>query len=193
MSTDSSPTPGSGPVTMLVTRRIKPGQEARFLALMDQMLAAARAFPGHLGGQIIQPDGSEGSEPGLFHVLFAFDTPAHLEAWQQSPARALGLSAIEPATAGPAQTRELIGMAHWFMTGHTPSPPPRWKVALMSWLGIFPTVLVLNAVLGSLMAEWPVVPRTLLFTGLVVLLMTWVVAPQLTRWLKPWLHRPGAP
>lgn len=181
----------SGPVTVLVTRRIKPDQVERFLRLMEQMLAAARAFPGHLGGQIIQPDGSEGSEPGLFHILFAFDTQANLDAWQQSPARALGLSAIEPVTEGPAQTRQLIGMAHWFVTGTTHSPPPRWKVALMSWAGIFPTVLFLTLVVGPYLADVPLLPRTLVFTGLVVLIMTWVVAPQLTRWLKPWLQGPS--
>ena len=31
-------------------------------------------------------------------------------------------------------------------------------------------------------------PRVAVITVLVVLLMTWVVAPRLTRWLHPWLH-----
>ena len=186
MNATAAPQPG--PVTLLVTRRIKPDQVTRFMSLMEQMLAAAQAFPGHLGGQIIRPDDSADAEPGLFHILFAFDTQAHLDAWQQSPARALGLSAIAPTVEGPAQTRQLVGMAHWFTTGTTHNPPPRWKVALMSWAGIFPTVLFLTLLLGPYLADLPLLPRTLVFTGLVVLIMTWVVAPQLTRWLKPWLQ-----
>ena len=39
-------------------------------------------------------------------------------------------------------------MAHWFMTGTQQTPPPRWKVAVVSWLGIFPTVLLLFTLLA---------------------------------------------
>ena len=45
-----------------------------------------------------------------------------------------------------------------------------------------------SLLLGETIAPWPLVPRTLLITILVVTIMTWVVAPQLTRLLKPWLH-----
>lgn len=175
-----------GAVTVLVTRRIKPGQEAAYEKLMHDIMRAAAEFPGHLGAQLVRPDEQPGSEPGLYHVVFAFDSPQHLQAWQDSPARSLGLAALEPLVAGPAQT-QMIGLANWFMSS-SQQPPPRWKVAIMSWLGIFPTVLVLFLLLGETLAQWPLVPRVMTLTGLVVLIMTWIVAPQLTRILKPWLH-----
>lgn len=176
-------------VTMLVSRRVRPGQESRYIALMEQMMATAAGFAGHLGGQLMPPGSQAGDEAGVYHVIFAFDSPEHLQAWQDSPARALGLAAIEPLTIGPAQSRQLIGLADWFThTSATQLPPPRWKVAMMSWLGIFPTVLLLNVSIGRWLAEWPLLPRTLAFTGLVVLIMTWLVGPQLGRWLRPWLH-----
>ena len=172
-------------VTVLVTRRIKPAQEVHFEHLMGNMMAAAKEFQGHLGSQLIKPSDEE---PGLYHVVFAFDSDEHLQHWQASPARALGLAAIEPLTEGQAQTRQVIGMAHWFITsGHT-TPPPRWKVATVTWMGIFPTVLLLFTLLGDVLAPWPLVPRVMLLTMLVVLIMTWLVAPQLTRLMKPWLH-----
>lgn len=172
-------------VTVLVTRRIKPSHEKDFENVMGNMMAAAKEFQGHLGSQLIKP--SE-EEPGLYHVVFAFDSDDHLQTWQASPARALGLAAIDPLTEGQAQMRQMIGMAHWFMTTGHASPPPRWKVATVTWLGIFPTVLMLFTLLGDLLAPWPLVPRVMLLTMLVVLIMTWLVAPQLTKLLKPWLH-----
>ena len=172
-------------VTVLVTRRIKPGHEAMFESLMENMMAAAKDFNGHLGSQLVKPTAEE---PGLYQVVFAFDSDAHLQVWQSSPARALGLAAIEPLAEGPAQMRQVIGMAHWFMTGTQHAPPPRWKVAITTWLGIFPTVLLLFTLLGDVLAPWPLVPRVMLLTMLVVLIMTWVVAPQMTRLMKPWLH-----
>ncbi len=179
----------AGAVTVLVTRRIKPGMEATFEKLMGDMIEAARTYPGHLGAQLVRPGEQDGTEPGLYQVVFAFDSNAHLQAWNDSPARSLGLAAIAPLTEGPAQTRQVIGLAHWFMTGTQQTPPPRWKVAIVTWMGIFPTVLLLFILLGDILATLPLVLRVGTLTGLVVLIMTWVVAPQLTRVMKPWLHK----
>ncbi len=179
----------AGAVTVLVTRRIKPGMEATFEKLMGDMIEAARTYPGHLGAQLVRPGEQDGTEPGLYQVVFAFDSNAHLQAWNDSPARSLGLAAIMPLTEGPAQTRQVIGLAHWFMTGTQQTPPPRWKVAIVTWMGIFPTVLLLFILLGDILATLPLVLRVGTLTALVVLIMTWVVAPQLTRVMKPWLHK----
>lgn len=186
----------TGAVTVLVTRRIKPGHEADFEAAMARMIEAAASFPGHLGGHLVRPGHAEGTqegaegEPDLYHVIFAFDSAEHLTAWQTSPARALGLAAVAPHTLGEQQVRQVTGLAHWFTERRGPpqAPPPRWKVAVVTWLGIFPTVLLLFVTVVPWMADWPLVPRTLVVTALVVLIMTWGVAPQLTRLLRGWLH-----
>lgn len=195
MSAPASPVPAaSAPVTMLVTRRVKAGHAQSFEQTMGQMMAAAAVFPGHLGGHLIRPgeagdDGAEGAAD-FWHVIFAFDTPEHLHAWQTSPARALGLAAVAPHTEGEQQVRQLTGLGHWFAEPKGPPqvPPPRWKVAVVTWLGICPTVFVLFLLLGELLAPWPLLPRVMLLTALVVVVMTWGVAPRLTTWLKPWLY-----
>jgi uncharacterized protein len=90
--------------------------------------------------------------------------------------------------------RRVSGLDYWFApAGSTTKAPPRWKVAIVTWLGIFPTVLLLFLTVAPLLAHWPLVPRTMVITVLVVVLMTRVVAPRLTRWLAGWLHaRPPA-
>lgn len=187
----STITPDSrAPVTVLVTRRVKAGHEAAFERTMADMMAAAATFPGHLGGQLVLPGEEGGDEPDLYHVIFAFDSTEHLTAWQQSPTRSLGLAAVAPHTEGEMQVRQVTGLGHWFAAPVGPKqvPPPRWKVAVVTWLGICPTVFVLFLLLGELLAPWPLLPRVMLLTALVVILMTWVVAPQLTKALKPWLY-----
>ena len=105
---------------------------------------------------------------------------AHLAAWQASPERA-------------QQLHRVTGLDYWFATPHstTRPAPPRWKVATVTWLGIFPTVLLLFLTVAPLMEGWYLVPRVMVITVLVVLIMTWGVAPRLTRWLHPWLHAKG--
>ena len=182
-------TPAQGALTVLVTRRVKPGHEADFERIMADMMAAARGYTGHLGGQIVRP-AEQGGTVGLYHVVFAFDTAEHLGMWQQSEVRARILDTLTPHTTGESEVRQVSGLAHWFAEPKGPPqpPPPRWKVAVVTWLGIFPTVLLLFLTVVPWMASWPLVPRTMVVTVLVVLIMTWVVAPRLTQWLRPWLH-----
>lgn len=182
-------------VTVLVTRRVKPGHEAGLEKTMGQMMAAAQAFEGHLGAQLIRPEDELDGEAGLYHVVFAFDHAQHLKAWQSSPARALGLAAVAPHIEGAGHVRQMTGLEHWFAPATSrPVPhPPRWKVAVVTWLGICPTVFMLFLLLGQLLAPWPLLPRVMLLTALVVLIMTWLVAPQLSRLLRPWLYAGTGP
>jgi antibiotic biosynthesis monooxygenase (ABM) superfamily enzyme len=178
-------------VTVLISRRVREGMGAAFEAEMLRMIDSASAFSGHLGGQVIRPDQEEGSEdPSLYHVLFAFDTQAHLQVWQHSAERARHLAAIAVLTRGTQASRQLTGLAQWFAEPKGPGllPPPKWKVAVVSWLGIFPTVLTLFLTVAPFLSDWPLVPRTMVLTAGVVIIMTWGVAPRLTKWLKPWLY-----
>lgn len=178
-----------GAVTVLITRHVTPGHEAAFEQASNDMTAAARSFPGYLGGQLVRPETEGGTDATLYNVVFAFDTAANLQAWQDSPVRSLALAAIAPHIEGQS-VRQVSGLGHWFATptGPKQDPPPRWKVAVVTWLGICPTVFALFVLLGELLSPWSLLPRVMLITALVVLIMTWLVAPQLTRLLKPWLY-----
>ncbi|MBP6558997.1 MAG: hypothetical protein KA212_01740 [Burkholderiaceae bacterium] len=178
-------------VTVLIARRVLPAAVAEFEAAMQGMLAAAEHFPGHLGGQVVSPqEVGDAAEPLLYHVVFAFDNEAHLAAWQESAERAHWLEQVLPHTVGTQQLHRVSGLDYWFAAPNstTRAAPPRWKVATVTWLGIFPTVLFLFLTVAPLLADWWLAPRVAVITVLVVLLMTWVVAPRLTRWLHPWLH-----
>jgi antibiotic biosynthesis monooxygenase (ABM) superfamily enzyme len=65
--------------------------------------------------------------------------------------------------------------------------PPRYKLALLSWVGAYAVITTILALLGPAMARWPLMLRTLLLSVLMVLAMTWVVVPSLTRLLRDWL------
>lgn len=177
-------------VTVLISRQVKQGCEAEFERVMDQTMAITATFKGYLGAQLVRPGEEQGVNDSLYHIVLAFDSESNLEIWHNSPARALGLAAAAPFIEGQALVRQVSGLALWFQppTGPKQAPPPRWKVAVVTWLGIFPTVYMLFFVLGDMLAPWTLLTRIMLLTVLVVGLMTWVVAPQLTRLFKPWLY-----
>lgn len=175
---------------MLISRRVKVGSEVAFEKISHDMVAAASKFDGYLGAQLVHPGDEEDVEDPLFHVILAFDSKEHFDLWKDSSERRLGLAAAEPHIEGAAQVRHISGLAHWFRPPGTSSVqgPPKWKVAVVTWLGIFPTVYLLFLLLGPLMASWPLPLRIAAVTILVVAAMTWAVAPQLTRVFRKWLY-----
>ena len=72
---------------------------------------------------------------------------------------------------------------------HRPAGPPRYKLALLTWVSAYAVITVLLALLGPTIASWPLVLRTLLISAAMVITLTWVVMPRLTRifggWLRP--------
>jgi antibiotic biosynthesis monooxygenase (ABM) superfamily enzyme len=68
--------------------------------------------------------------------------------------------------------------------------PPRYKLALLTWVAAYAVITLLLSVLGPTMASWPLALRTLLLSMAMVAALTWVVMPRLTRLFGGWL-RPG--
>jgi uncharacterized protein len=174
--------------SVLVTRRVRSGRAQEFERLMTGMQAAAASFPGHMGGFLIPP---ERSEQGCYRVLFAFDTDAHLQDWTQSRDRQRWLRRIADVTHGDAAMRILTGLETWFElpAARTKQPPPRWKMAVVTWLGIFPLVLLTSHTIAPALGEWihPLLV-TLIVTGVITAAMTWLVMPVLVPLFGNWLY-----
>ena len=64
---------------------------------------------------------------------------------------------------------------------------PRYKLALLSWAVAYAVITLILAILGPAMAPWPLPLRTLLLSVLMVVAMTCLVMPSLTRLCRGWL------
>lgn len=74
-----------------------------------------------------------------------------------------------------------------------PTAPPRYKIALLTWAAAFPVLTAVNVLLAPVLARLPLPGRTLLMTGLLVGLLTYVIMPRLTRIFAAWLSPSTAP
>jgi uncharacterized protein len=70
-----------------------------------------------------------------------------------------------------------------------PKAPPRYKLALVTWLGAYGVITGLLVLLEPMMSTWPLPLRTLLLSVLMVVTLTWVVLPTLNKALRGWLTR----
>jgi antibiotic biosynthesis monooxygenase (ABM) superfamily enzyme len=182
------PADADGPVTTTVTRRIKPGHQAAYEAFLAGISGAARAFPGYLGIEVFRPP--PGGDGGDYRIVYRFDSLAHLHAWLDSPEHAAWLQRAEPHVAGPMRTQVLTGLESWFTLPTQPGvpPPPRYKMAVLTWVTIFPLITLVVVATAPLLGSLPLVVRLAVTTGVTVPLMTWVVMPRLTRLLHRWLY-----
>lgn len=174
------------PVTVLVTRKPIPGHEQAFEAYLKGIIESASKQPGHMGATIFRP--APGKD-AVYRILFRFDKRSNLDRWEESEERAKWRD-VASDVSQPREAYIESGLETWFTLPNcdVPAHPPKIKMALIVWLGIFVIVTVLSIVLMPWIAGWPLLPRTALFTGVVVLLMTWVVMPRLTRWFSGWLY-----
>jgi len=175
------------PVRRIARRRALPHCAEAYEAVLRGMFADMRGFKGFQGAEYIPP-----TEAGGEHqVIVRFSTAADLAAWDASPLHATWMERTRTVAEGDPEYRLLSGLEAWFpqtvVSG--PKPPPRSRMAIITWLGIFPTVTLLQLIVAPFLAPLPLVLRMAVFTMLVVALMTWVVMPQLTRLLRGWITR----
>ena len=66
--------------------------------------------------------------------------------------------------------------------------PPKWKMAIVSWLAIFPTLTVCLLSTAPLLSHVHFVGRIFVNTLMVAPLMTWIIMPRMTKLFRPWLY-----
>ena len=125
-----------------------------------------------------------------YRTVYRFDTAEHLRAWLDSDEHAAWLERAEPHVVGPMRTSFVTGLETWFTLPGRPgtAPPPPYKMALLTWITIFPLITAIVVVIGPLIDTLPLALRLAITTAIAVPLMTWVVLPQVTRLLRGWLY-----
>lgn len=180
---------------VVIVRRPKAGQEEAFQAWADGIYRVMAEQPGFQSYQAVPPVPGESRD---WFFIFTFENPESLKTWLHSETRAQWQALSLPLTEGPGHARVLSGMEHLFGLPSEAEPPPVWKLAAATEVGLAPTVFLVGLALMQLpfYANWGRCGlwggwwQVLLSTAICVSLMTWVVMPLLTRLMRRWLF-PG--
>ncbi len=186
---DRDPSPGNDPpVTAVTSRRVKRGREREFEQWVSGILAAANKFPGYLGSEVLRP--SDDPEDDEYKIISRFDHASNLHAWENSEERRRWLRQSRPLLHEEVKVHVLTGLETWFTLPSKPAepPPPRYKMAIVTWLAVFPVVAVIFSLFGHWLNLLPTLVRALVFTAVMVTLMTYVIMPRVTRLFAFWLY-----
>ncbi|TQJ50043.1 antibiotic biosynthesis monooxygenase [Phycicoccus sp. SLBN-51] len=180
---------GPHPVTVAITRRVRPEDELLMQAWVHAGTSLAERFPGFLGTGWVRP----AADSADWHMLYRFDSPQSLESWERSTERTRWLRSAQDLVEH-TRVEHRTGIEGWFdepaerSVSEVPPPaPPRWKQAVVIWVAFFPTNLLFTWLLAPLLGHWPLALRVLVSTLLLTPLMTYLVLPRVTALLQPWL------
>jgi uncharacterized protein len=189
-----------GPVTVIVTRTAKKGKIKEFEDWMDGIIHESLKFEGHLGVNVIRP--AEYSQPE-YVIIFRFNKLDNLLKWEKSQARKKWLEKSKDVVEGEDKVQKLSGLEFWF----TPRPahgvkdqgnineiesvivPPRYKMAIVTVGIVFVLLNTLIPLIRQLTESFPLVVSTFIGVIVMVLLMTYLIMPHVTKLLKAWLYK----
>jgi antibiotic biosynthesis monooxygenase (ABM) superfamily enzyme len=174
------------PVHVAITRRVKPGCESEFQQALQEFFKTSFANAGVQGASmLVPPPGSPSSE---FGILRTFASAKERDAFYASPMFETWEERIKPLTEGEPVYRQLHGLEAWFRSPRQ-SKPPQWKMALLTFVAVWPVSMAVPAVLNSLIGQS--VPKVI-FAGVaaagIVVVLTWAAMPLLVKIAKGWLQ-----
>lgn len=170
--------------TLVVSRRIKPGQEKAYEDWLRRVIEAARAFPGYMGVTTLSP---EGVDSDLRYLIWRFDSGETLDAWERSDVRNSLVAEVQ--NYATQHYEKSTGMETWFSLPDTNvRPPPRWKMFAVTLSAAYLVSLTARLLLGPLLGDWPLFASNLIFTVILVATLTYFAMPRLSSLLRKWLY-----
>jgi len=179
----------AAPVTLVLSRAVKAGHEQAFEDVLHRLAAEVRRQPGHLDLTVLAP---QPGGPRIYTIVSHFADRAAADAWLASQERAQLVAEADLHAAGELQTRYLSGLEGWLAQPGAAVlvPPARWKVALLSAVGIVPLLEAVTYLLAPRLSGLPLWARPLISVVLVIPLMQYAVMPLLARAARPFLYPP---
>ena len=172
------------PIKIVLERFPRPGAEERFHVWTERFLNEASRAPGYEGGSVLS-----GRTGGPHVILLRFASADSLEAWQSSPGYESLVRDGDSVSVRGEESQVQSGLETWFTLPDAPTPqnpPPKWKMAVVTWLALLPMVIALAYAFDPI--GLPFLMQAALSTAIPVAMLTWVVMPRATRVLYRWLY-----
>ena len=173
-------------VTVSVSRDVVAGREADYEAWISGITTESDRFSGYLGVNVIRP--SLGSR--RYTIIYRFDNIDNAKAWQHSSQRQMWMEKIDGMIEGEAKFKTATGLEVWFEFPQVASAkqPIKWRMSIILIAVVYNLIIALNFMLAPWIGDWGIHSRTAVIVTTQVLLMTYLVMPRVTHYVKSWLY-----
>jgi uncharacterized protein len=176
------------PGKIVLERRVHRGALSEFEHWTKVFVETAAGFPGLQGASVFNLSASRD-----YFILLRFASRLDLERWRTAPEVLRLLARADSMSVATDRHQVKCGLETWFTVPGVPAPlsaPPRWKMALVTWLAVLPQAFAIAYLIPRTL---PLLVSITLSTAIPVALLTWVVMPWLTRRLYGWLYEARSP
>ena len=178
--------PENMPLTTVVRHTIKSGAKKDFENWVNDIGQKVSAFKGFKGRYVVPP--KTGATTNEYIVAFQFENLSDLMAWMDSDERKSALTTLKLFSEKEMELEHQEGIDYWFTTsGFEAKRPPKWKMAILTWVVVFPMVLVLLEIFGRLFPSFSPTIKVFFVSITLVGLLTWFFMPYLSKLFKKWL------
>ncbi|MBE2214588.1 MAG: antibiotic biosynthesis monooxygenase [Opitutaceae bacterium] len=173
------------PITVVAHRRVKPGCESAFETAMREFTTFALEQPGNLGLHVLRPSPPESRD---YTVVARFADAEARRSFKATSEYAAWMRHLREFCEQDPYIEEMSGLAGWFTLPDRPhKAPPRWKMAAVTFLGVYPLAALIPPVAKRAFPDWPPLLLNVPINLVVVASLAWVVMPILTRIFARWL------
>ncbi len=134
------------PVHVAITRKVKSGCEVSFEKAVLKFFAQSQEDQSTMGAQLLRP--LPGSQCRTYGILRSFSSERDREAFYQSEQFQRWQNEVAQFVEGDYSRRELTGLEAFFNEPARLLKPPLWKMAVVTWLGVWPTVFAVTLIGG---------------------------------------------
>ncbi|MFL5265542.1 MAG: antibiotic biosynthesis monooxygenase [Stellaceae bacterium] len=166
-------------VSVVISSRVKSGEEAAFRAWEQRIATAQAQSPGFQGYRFEPPI------PGVqddWLAILRFDTEHNLQAWLESPERKKLLEEAAPFLEEFHTRMVRSGFEQWFPLAVNGTRAPAWKQNMIVLLLLYPVVF-----LFSIWVQSPVLMGKAGLPFWLALFIGNIVGVMLLNWLVPWV------
>lgn len=176
---------GESQVTAVASFKVIEGQWEAFEQDYALVMASIEKFDGFLRSQLFPPVTGVQDETV---IVFSFVSRAKLDAWLSSEERREQIERLDEHVDGDRHINVVGGFGGWFTLG--PRQVKTWKQAAIVLLALYPTVLVINELLGWVLpGDFPYLLGVLIGNVVGVAALSWILMPKLTAQFHNWLRR----
>lgn len=176
---------GENQIGVVVTRCVPQANVSQFEHGLRELVGVACSQPGYVSAEILR--GSVRPEGRWYYIVYRFSSETTLRAWENSRQRQSMVEFLDPFTID-AGRHELTGIEAWFDLPPGLPPPPRFRMAILTLIGIWPLVSVVLWLLAPHLTALPFLLRTAVNSTVLVIAMTYWVMPWLVRLADQWLR-----
>ena len=170
----------------LIQAQVRQSDLAEYKQLQESLRQAALQSKGF----IEQEHSYQQLDNGLIecNVRLCFRDVQACLAWIDSPIRRRLLNQAEANFKHQFQSKVHKPSFDLWLTSQLPDPPPIWKMNLLIWLALYPSVMLLSLISVHSLGELPLALNMLISNAITVAVTGWLLVPLLAKAYGGWLQ-----